>query len=95
MINSPLLLDVVFIKSDAYKFLLKELDEYMLSHFEIRRIKSIYYHEIVHWLRLMPYKIEKSGKRVLLFYAGLLIVINDIIKRFERGGKDWIEDSKN
>jgi hypothetical protein len=31
----------------------------------------------------MPYKIEKNGKRVLLFYAGMLMVMNDVINNFE------------
>ena len=28
-------------------------------------------------------KIEKNGKRVLLFYAGMLMVMNDVINNFE------------
>ena len=55
----------------------------MREHFAKERVKSIYYHEIIHWLRLMPYKIEKNGKRVLLFYAGMLMVMNDVINNFE------------
>jgi len=31
----------------------------------------------------MPYKIEKIGKRALLFYCGMLIVLNDVIGLFE------------
>ena len=31
------------------------------------RVKSIYYHEIIHWLRLMPYKIEKMEKGYCCF----------------------------
>lgn len=76
-------IDFTFIKSEAYAQLFAKLDAYMSENFDEQRVKSIYYHEIIHWLRLMPYKIEKNGKRALLFYAGLLMVLNDVITRFE------------
>ena len=76
-------INFVFTKSEAYTYLYDMLDKYMRENFTERRVKSIYYHEIVHWLRLMPYKIEKNGKRVLLFYAGMLMVMNDVINNFE------------
>lgn len=76
-------INFVFTKSEAYTYLYDMLDKYMREHFEEERVKSIYYHEIIHWLRLMPYKIEKNGKRVLLFYAGMLMVMNDVVNNFE------------
>lgn len=76
-------INFVFTKSEAYSYLYRMLDAYMTEHFDKNRIRSIYYHEIIHWLRLMPYKIEKNGKRVLLFYAGMLMVMNDVVKKFE------------
>ncbi len=76
-------MNLVFTKSESYTYLYSMLDEYMREHFTQERVKSIYYHEIIHWLRLMPYKIEKNGKRVLLFYAGMLMVMNDVINNFE------------
>ena len=76
-------INFVFTKSEAYTYLYDMLDKYMREHFAKERVKSIYYHEIIHWLRLMPYKIEKNGKRVLLFYAGMLMVMNDVVNNFE------------
>ena len=76
-------INFVFTKSEAYTYLYDMLDKYMRENFEEERVKSIYYHEIIHWLRLMPYKIEKNGKRVLLFYAGMLIVMYDVVNNFE------------
>ena len=76
-------INFVFTKSEAYTFLYYMLDMYMLENFEDERVKSIYYLEIIHWLRLMPYKIEKNGKRVLLFYAGMLMVMYDVVNNFE------------
>ena len=31
-------------------------------------------HEVIHWLRLMPYKLNKDRKRAAMFYAGLVMV---------------------
>ena len=76
-------INFVFTKSEAYTYLYDMLDKYMRENFEEERVKSIYYHEIIHWLRLMPYKIEKNGKGVLLFYAGMLMVMYDVVNNFE------------
>ena len=35
-------------------------------------------HEVIHWLRLMPYKLAKDRKRAPMFYAGLVMVANDV-----------------
>jgi hypothetical protein len=76
-------INFIFTKSDAYTYLYDKMDHFMTDRFTAEQVKSIYYHEIIHWLRLMPYKIEKNGKRALIFYAGTLMVMNDVIKRFE------------
>lgn len=78
-------INFLFTKSSIYVELHRLLKEYMRNNFGSERSRSIYFHEIIHWLRLMPYKIEKDGKRALLFYAGMLMVMNDIIEEFENG----------
>lgn len=88
-------INFIFTKSETYAYLYQMLNSYMLEHFTLNRIKSIYYHEIIHWLRLMPYKIEKNGKRALLFYAGMLIVMNDVDKKFNKGGEYYQEQISN
>ena len=72
-------INFLFTKSQAYFYLYKKLNEYMNLKFEKEKIKSIYFHEIIHWLRLMPYKLKKDGKRALIFYSGLLMVLDDVI----------------
>lgn len=72
-----------FARSSAYMELHKLLRAYMLEELGPQRTRSIYYHEIIHWLRLMPYKVEKDGQRALLFYAGMLMVLKDVISMFE------------
>lgn len=77
-------IDFLFTKSSKYYRLFDEYVEYLDKKFGKDGLKSIFYHEIIHWLRLMPYKIEKNGDRSLLFYAGLIMVMSDVEKRFEK-----------
>lgn len=75
-------INFLFTKSSAYIELYKKLHNYMLNNFGLEKTRSIYFHEIIHWLRLMPYKIEKNGKRSLLFFAGMIMVMNDVISMY-------------
>lgn len=75
-------INFLFTKSDKYNKLYDRYKKYLYSHFGDEQVKSIFYHEIVHWLRLMPYKIKKNGERSVLFYAGLIIVMNDVLEMF-------------
>ena len=75
-------IDFLFTRSAVYESLYEEMERYMEEHFSPERIKSIYYHEIVHWLRLMPYKIEKDYHTAPAFYAGLLMVLDDVYKKY-------------
>lgn len=75
-------INFLFTKSQAYFYLYKKLNEYMNFNFKKEKIRSIYFHEIVHWLRLIPYKLKKDGKRALIFYSGLLMVLDDVITMY-------------
>lgn len=69
-------------KSKVYDDLYKKYDDYLNTKFSKITVKNIYYHEIIHWLRLMPYKIEKNGERSVIFYAQLIIILNYVKERF-------------
>lgn len=71
-------IDFLFLKSTAYEQLYSDYAEYLKTAFGMEKVRSIFYHEAVHWLRLMPYKLRKDGKKAVIFYAGLLMVLNDI-----------------
>jgi hypothetical protein len=71
-------IDFIYTKSLAYFEIFNRLVEYMTEQFGKNGVRSIFYHEIIHWLRLMPYKLEKNGKRAVIFYAGLIMVLNDL-----------------
>lgn len=71
-------------KSLAYEKLYQQYHHYLTQHFSEQDVKSIYYHELIHWLRLMPYKINNDTERCVMFYAGFIIVLNDIVNRYEK-----------
>ena len=66
------------IRSSAYDALYEKLKSYIVDKFGYDVLRSVFYHELVHWLRLLPYKLDKLGERAVIFYTGLIIVLNDI-----------------
>ncbi|MDL2254174.1 flippase-like domain-containing protein [Ruminococcaceae bacterium OttesenSCG-928-I18] len=83
-------IDFLHIKSAHYYDLYGRFDRYLASQFTPAQVRSIYFHELVHWLRLMPYKLARDEKRAPMFYAGMLIVMQDVMDRFGPmlGGKN-------
>ena len=71
-------IEFTFTRSAAYDALFAEVRAYLDSRFAPEQVESIFLHELIHWLRLMPYKINRDRKRAPMFFAGLLMVANDI-----------------
>jgi len=69
-------------RSSSYDNIYKQLRRCVIDNYDPSFVKSMYFHEIVHWLRLMPYKINNDAERAPVFYAGMIIVINNIFKEF-------------
>jgi hypothetical protein len=78
-------IDFAFTRSAAYDALFAALRKYLEERFTPRQVESIFLHELIHWLRLMPYKLAKDKKRAPMFYAGLLLVANDIDRWYGPG----------
>lgn len=66
--------------STMYRDIFARYRAYLEEKFDWEQVRSIFFHEIVHWLRLLPYKIKKNGQQALLFYAGFIVVANDVIE---------------
>lgn len=75
-------INFMYLKSSAYNQLHEMMHKYMLENFGYNLTKSIYFHEIIHWLRLLPYKLNKDKNKAIMFYAGLLMVLQDIETEF-------------
>ena len=76
--------DFIYTRSTAYDELFTMLCEYLEQHYSPDEVRSVFYHELIHWLRLLPYKIRKDTKRAPMFYAGLVMVANDVFNWFEK-----------
>jgi hypothetical protein len=65
-------------KSENYNSLYDKYRLFLKAKFSATEVRSIYYHQIVHWLRLLPHQIEKNEKSSLIFYAQLLEILRDV-----------------
>ena len=75
-------IDFLYTKSHVYSELYEWFDRYLRETYSPAFVRSVYFHEAVHWLRLLPYKLSKDGRKAALFYAGFLMACNDIVDRF-------------
>ena len=71
-------INFTYMRSSAYDALYQCLRKYILDTYDEKVLRQVYYHELIHWLRLMPYKLNHLGERSLIFYAGMLMVLNSI-----------------
>lgn len=69
-------IDFALTRSAAYDALFANLMEDLGKRYP-HQVDSILMHEVIHWLRLMPYKLSRDRKRAPMFYAGLIMVAND------------------
>ncbi len=71
--------DFIFSKSQKYGELFALYRQYLEERFPIDIVRSIFFHEVVHWLRLLPHKIKNKDKRFLHYYACMIIVFNEVL----------------
>jgi len=62
--------------SQAYQELGGRLDAFLLERFGPGGLRSICFHELVHYTRMMPYKIRHTESGAHIFYATLVILHN-------------------
>jgi len=67
--------------STVYVKLYERYKQYLQQQFAEDMIQRIYLQEIIHFLRLMPYKMKKDSLKAVVFYAGLIIILNDILEK--------------
>lgn len=71
-------IDFTYMRSSAYDVLYQRLQQYILDAYGEQVLRQVYYHELIHWLRLMPYKLNHLGEKSLIFYAGMLMVLDSV-----------------
>jgi thiamine kinase-like enzyme len=74
--------DFVFHHSANYKALYGAYQEYLEKHFTYTEQRSIYYHEAVHWVRMLGYKLKAGKWDIKKYYIAFIILLNDTIDRY-------------
>lgn len=69
--------------SSQYRELYALFYDWLCRTFDRRTVRSIFYHEIIHWLRLLPYRLRRNEATAPRYYAGLILVMNDVATLFE------------
>ncbi len=75
-----------YMRSSAYDELYQRLQQYIVEAYDEQVLKQVYYHELIHWLRLMPYKLNHLGEQSIIFYAGMLMVMNSFFSHLKKKG---------
>ena len=71
-------INFTYMRSSAYDELYQRIRQYIVNIYGEQVLRQVYCHELVHWLRLIPYKLNHLGERSLIFYAGMLMVLNSV-----------------
>lgn len=69
---------------ERYRCLFRFFEDWMQTNLDFRTHRSVYYHEIVHWLRLLPYRLRKNEHEAVRYFAAMILVMNDVYDRYEK-----------
>lgn len=75
--------EFLFPESRQYAALFSSLCVWLQETFGAAALRSVFYHEILHWLRLLPYRLRRREITAPRYYAAMLLVMNDIYDRYE------------
>jgi hypothetical protein len=64
-------------RSEAYASLHRLLESEIVSRFSEDALREVYFHELVNYLRLTPYKIRQSAQRGLAFFACTSLLLRE------------------
>ena len=71
-----------YTRSQVYRELCKRYIEYLQMNMDQDTVRSIFFHEIIHWLRLIPYQIQKNEMNAVAYYGQMLIILKDIYELY-------------
>ena len=75
--------DFISARSAAYDELFAAYRAWLGERFSPAEQRSIFHRELAHWLRLLPDERRKDGDLAPMFYAGFIMVANDVYEWFE------------
>jgi hypothetical protein len=68
-------IDLILSRSHAYSALHEHLKEIIVHQYGIDTLREVYFHELINYLRLTPYKIRKDPTMGLTFFACTSILL--------------------
>lgn len=71
-------------KSNMYTKLSNKYDEFIIKKYSKEALNKIMLHEIIHYTRMLPYKIKYSEEYAIVFYSVLIILLDDLEKINEK-----------
>jgi hypothetical protein len=71
-------------KSHAYQILHDLFLDVMVKKFGAEALREIYFHELVNYMRLTPYKIRQNPEKGMTFFACSSILLAQYIERYGR-----------
>ena len=66
---------IPFVRSNAYAHLHAELRELLVARLGREGMREVAFHELVHYLRLIPYKIRSDGQKGVTFFACAAVLL--------------------
>lgn len=71
-------------KSNMYTKLSNKYDDFIIEKYSKETLNKIMLHEIIHYTRMLPYKIKYSEEYAIVFYSVLIILLDDLEKMYEK-----------
>jgi hypothetical protein len=68
-------------RSRAYSDLQEYFERLIIKQFGLETLREVYFHELVNYLRLTPYKIRKNPAEGLTFFAATSILLERYLER--------------
>ena len=70
--------------SPHYRELYLRLRDWLFQELSPEDVRSAYYHELMHWWRLIPYRIRRDAGSAPCYYASFVMVMNDVWEMYEK-----------
>ena len=70
-----------FTKSHAYTTLHGDLEHFLMERYGPDVVREVYFHELVNYLRLTPYKIRQDPVKGLTFFACTSVLLQRYLDR--------------
>jgi hypothetical protein len=69
-------------RTSQYASLLEKYESWLVDNFGVDFLKEVRLHEIIHYMRLVPYKFRKDENIGIAFAACMLILVDEFLKEY-------------